>query len=52
MARYVQLRFQRIQTLYADLMTFVYNDPKDLDPTVTNRVSHYHQKDIIELVQI
>lgn len=38
-ARYIRLRLQKIRTLHADLMTFIYNNPNDLDPSVTNRVS-------------
>lgn len=38
-ARYIRLRLQRIRTLNADLMMAVEEDPRYLDPTVTNRVS-------------
>ncbi|KAK2168856.1 hypothetical protein NP493_1214g00017 [Ridgeia piscesae] len=44
-ARYVRLRLQKIRTLNADLMTFIYSNPKDLDPSVTNRY-FYSIKDI------
>lgn len=44
-ARYVRLRFQKIRTLNADLMTFLSNDPKDIDSSVTNRY-FYSIKDI------
>lgn len=37
-ARYIRLRFQRIRTLNADLMTLALNDPRDIDPIVTRRV--------------
>ncbi|KAK1783964.1 hypothetical protein P4O66_022612, partial [Electrophorus voltai] len=39
-ARYIRLRFQRIHTLNADLMTLALNDPKDMDPIVTRRKLH------------
>lgn len=38
-ARYIRLRLQRIRTLNADLMMAIAEDPRYLDPTVTNRVS-------------
>ena len=38
-ARYIRLRLQRIRTLNADLMMAIEEDPRYLDPTVTNRVS-------------
>jgi len=38
-ARYIRLRLQRIRTLNADLMMAISEDPRYLDPTVTNRVS-------------
>ncbi len=38
-ARYIRLWFQRIRTLNADLMTLALNDPRDIDPIVTRRVS-------------
>jgi len=38
-ARYIRLRMQRIRTLNADLMMAIAEDPRYLDPTVTNRVS-------------
>jgi len=38
-ARYIRLRLQRIRTLNADLMMAIQEDPRYLDPTVTNRVS-------------
>ena len=38
-ARYIRLRMQRIRTLNADLMMAIEEDPRYLDPTVTNRVS-------------
>ncbi|XP_053566671.1 laminin subunit alpha-2 isoform X2 [Bombina bombina] len=44
-ARYIRLRFQRIRTLNADLMTLTYKDPKDIDPIVTRRY-YYSIKDI------
>ncbi|XP_035384872.1 laminin subunit alpha-2-like isoform X4 [Electrophorus electricus] len=44
-ARYIRLRFQRIRTLNADLMTLALNDPKDMDPIVTRRY-YYSIKDI------
>nr|XP_014348008.1 PREDICTED: laminin subunit alpha-2 isoform X3 [Latimeria chalumnae] len=44
-ARYIRLRFQRIRTLNADLMTFAYNDPREIDPIVTRRY-YYSIKDI------
>ena len=39
-ARYIRLRLQKIRTLNADLMTFMSNDPKDIDQSVTNRVRY------------
>uniref|UniRef100_A0A671KB74 Laminin subunit alpha-2-like n=1 Tax=Sinocyclocheilus anshuiensis TaxID=1608454 RepID=A0A671KB74_9TELE len=44
-ARYIRLRFQRIRTLNADLMTLALNDPRDIDPIVTRRY-YYSIKDI------
>ncbi|KAL0967369.1 hypothetical protein UPYG_G00251370 [Umbra pygmaea] len=44
-ARYIRLQFQRIRTLNADLMTLAFNDPRDVDPTVTRRY-YYSIKDI------
>ncbi|XP_062932695.1 laminin subunit alpha-1 [Cynocephalus volans] len=44
-ARYIRLRFQRIRTLNADLMTLSHREPKDLDPIVTRRY-YYSIKDI------
>ncbi|XP_059149479.1 laminin subunit alpha-1-like [Physella acuta] len=44
-ARFVQLRFQKIRTLNADLMTFSTSDPKSADDTVTRRY-FYSVKDI------
>ncbi|KAI8787320.1 laminin subunit alpha-1 [Biomphalaria glabrata] len=44
-ARYVRLRFQKIRTLNADLMTFASIDPKVVDETVTRRY-FYSVKDI------
>ena len=38
-ARYVRLRLQKIRTLNADLMFFQQFTTKDLDPSVTRRVS-------------
>jgi len=38
-ARYIRLRLQRIRTLNADLMMAIEEDPRYLDPSVTNRVS-------------
>uniref|UniRef100_A0A8C0Q579 Laminin subunit alpha-2 n=1 Tax=Canis lupus familiaris TaxID=9615 RepID=A0A8C0Q579_CANLF len=40
-ARYIRLRFQRIRTLNADLMMFAHKDPREIDPIVTRRVSHF-----------
>uniref|UniRef100_A0A3Q2YRN2 Laminin N-terminal domain-containing protein n=1 Tax=Hippocampus comes TaxID=109280 RepID=A0A3Q2YRN2_HIPCM len=37
-ARFIRLRFQRIRTLNADLMTLSARDPRDVDPIVTRRV--------------
>ncbi|KTG38867.1 hypothetical protein cypCar_00032734 [Cyprinus carpio] len=44
-ACYIRLRFQRIRTLNADLMTLALNDPRDIDPIVTRRY-YYSIKDI------
>uniref|UniRef100_A0AAR2JGC3 Basement membrane-specific heparan sulfate proteoglycan core protein n=1 Tax=Pygocentrus nattereri TaxID=42514 RepID=A0AAR2JGC3_PYGNA len=44
-ARYIRLRFLRIRTLNADLMTLALNDPRDIDPIVTRRY-YYSIKDI------
>ncbi|KAM4693155.1 laminin subunit alpha-2 isoform 1-T1 [Discoglossus pictus] len=44
-ARYIQLRFQRIRTLNADLMMLAHSDPKDVDAIVTRRY-YYSIKDI------
>ncbi|XP_073483348.1 laminin subunit alpha-2 isoform X3 [Aquarana catesbeiana] len=44
-ARYIQLRFQRIRTLNADLMMLAHSDPEDIDPIVTRRY-FYSIKDI------
>uniref|UniRef100_A0A8C1W8S5 Laminin subunit alpha 2 n=1 Tax=Cyprinus carpio TaxID=7962 RepID=A0A8C1W8S5_CYPCA len=44
-ARYIRLRFQRIRTLNADLMTLALNDPRGIDPIVTRRY-YYSIKDI------
>ncbi|XP_076872711.1 LOW QUALITY PROTEIN: laminin subunit alpha-2 [Brachyhypopomus gauderio] len=44
-ARYIRLKFQRIRTLNADLMTLALNDPRDIDPIVTRRY-YYSIKDI------
>ncbi|MGH0167146.1 UNVERIFIED_CONTAM: hypothetical protein FKN15_005041 [Acipenser sinensis] len=40
-ARYIRFQFRRIRTLNADLMTLAYNDPRDVDPIVTRRVTSY-----------
>ena len=37
-ARYVRLRFQKIRTLNAHLMSLQSRDPRNLDPSVTRRV--------------
>ncbi|GAA6073735.1 laminin subunit alpha-2, partial [Tachysurus ichikawai] len=39
-ARFIRFRFLRIRTLNADLMTLALNNPRDVDPIVTRRVSH------------
>ncbi|XP_064625988.1 laminin subunit alpha lam-3-like [Lineus longissimus] len=44
-ARFIRLRFQRIRTLNADLMTLQTNTPEDVDMTVTRRY-FYSIKDI------
>uniref|UniRef100_A0A8B9LNT4 Basement membrane-specific heparan sulfate proteoglycan core protein n=1 Tax=Astyanax mexicanus TaxID=7994 RepID=A0A8B9LNT4_ASTMX len=44
-ARYIRLKFLRIRTLNADLMTLALNDPLDIDPIVTRRY-YYSIKDI------
>ncbi|KAL7889056.1 hypothetical protein AOLI_G00040300 [Acnodon oligacanthus] len=44
-ARYIRLRFLRIRTLNADLMTLALNDPRDIDPIVTRRY-YYSIKDV------
>uniref|UniRef100_A0A8C4R2A7 Uncharacterized protein n=1 Tax=Eptatretus burgeri TaxID=7764 RepID=A0A8C4R2A7_EPTBU len=44
-ARYIRLRFQRIRTLNADLMTLSLSDPSEIDPIVTRRY-FYSVKDI------
>ncbi|KAM9775357.1 laminin subunit alpha-1 isoform 2-T2 [Syngnathus typhle] len=44
-ARFIRLRFQRIRTLNADLMTLSVHDPRDIDPIVTRRY-YYSIKDI------
>ncbi|XP_053394147.1 laminin subunit alpha-2-like isoform X2 [Mercenaria mercenaria] len=44
-ARYVRLRFQKIRTLNADLMSLQSRDPRNLDPSVTRRY-FYSVKDI------
>ncbi|KAH3697084.1 hypothetical protein DPMN_084569, partial [Dreissena polymorpha] len=44
-ARYVRLRFQKIRTLNADLMSLKARDPRNLDPSVTRRY-FYSIKDI------
>ncbi|XP_019743054.1 laminin subunit alpha-1 [Hippocampus comes] len=44
-ARFIRLRFQRIRTLNADLMTLSARDPRDVDPIVTRRY-YYSVKDI------
>lgn len=55
-ARFIRLRFQRIRTLNADLMTLALNDPRDIDPIVTRRVCVHispprHRWSLIKLVQ-
>uniref|UniRef100_A0A8C9VHE8 Laminin A chain n=1 Tax=Scleropages formosus TaxID=113540 RepID=A0A8C9VHE8_SCLFO len=44
-ARYIRLRLQRIRTLNADLMALSYQDPRVVDPIVTQRY-YYSIKDI------
>ncbi|XP_062857847.1 laminin subunit alpha-2 [Trichomycterus rosablanca] len=44
-ARYIRLKFLRIRTLNADLMTLSLNDQRDIDPIVSRRY-YYSVKDI------
>ncbi|XP_077990916.1 laminin subunit alpha-1-like [Glandiceps talaboti] len=44
-ARFIRLRFQRVRTLNADLMTLTSNEPGFIDPLVTRRY-YYSIKDI------